>query len=213
MKKLLLSGLLLLGILADLSSQTADSDGEPRAVKEGDNSVNFYYGTNLLTTIYKRAASSTAENVKFKSLGPIGIVYEHLLTDVIGLGVEFGYSKTTVEYRDSYYNSSLLYQTNEIYEYQLTATTIRAMFRANFHFAKSEKFDAYGLISVGYRSTKFNFTSTNPYDNGSYDFNSLIPVGVKPGLGFRYFFIPNVGINLEIAAGTPLMCGGLSFKF
>lgn len=213
MKKIFLSGLLLLGMLTDLSSQTAARDDENRAVTEGDNTVNFYYGTNLLTTFYKRVASSTAVDFKTKSLGPIGLVYEHLITDLIGLGVEFGYSKTTIDYTDTYYNSSLFFQTNQTYEYKLTFTTIRAMIRANFHFAKSDKFDVYGLVSVGYRSTKFDYSTTNPYDTSTLTYNSLIPVGVKPGLGFRYFFIPNVGVNLEIAAGTPLICGGLSFKF
>lgn len=85
------------------------------------------------------------------------------------------------------------------------------MFRANFHFTNSEKFDAYGFVSAGYRGSSITFTSNDP--NAIKSSYSFIPFGLKPGVGFRYFFTDNIGINAEIAIGTPVMGGGLSFKF
>jgi hypothetical protein len=194
-----------------VAQQQQQPPARKRAIHEGENSINLYYGTNLLAGIYKSVAASTAENIKVRSMGPIGLVYEHMLTSVIGLGAELGYARTTLEYRDA----SVYYVNGQpvSYDYSLSFTTYRAMVRANFHFAESDKFDAYGLVSGGYRSTSFTYTTGNPYDNSRLNYKSIFPFGVKPGLGLRYFFTPNIGINLEMALGTPLLCGGLSFKF
>ena len=37
----------------------------------------------------------------------------------------------------------------------------------------------------------------------------IIPFGFKPGLGLRYFFTENFGLNVELALGTPLLGGGV----
>lgn len=213
MKKIISIFLLSILLTTTLRSQNSGND-DAAAVKEGDNTINLYYGTNLLGIVYKRLASADAINLQVKSIGPIGIVYEHLLSDVVGLGFEFGYSATKMDYEESnfYYNTNgqgYYYQDSYHWEFK----TMRIMARANFHFANSEKFDAYGLVSAGYRATYFKFTTTSPDWNARVTYNSPIPIGLKPGLGLRYFFVPNVGINLELAFGTPLLCGGLSFKF
>ena len=206
MKKTLL--FLLVCICLDPVLNAQSSDDSKRAVKEGDNTINVYYGTNVRSRFYKRVASATAENLEVKSFGPIGLVYEHMVSEIVGLGAEFGYSRTKLDYYDSYFVSG----STQNYIYTLDFTTIRAMLRANFHFADAEKFDAYALISIGYRRTTFRYSTTDPYDIGL-SYNSLIPVGMKPGIGLRYFFTKNIGLNMELAIGTPIACGGLSFKF
>jgi hypothetical protein len=202
---------LTLFLLTESVAQQQQASARKRAIHEGENSINLYYGTNLLAGIYKRVAATSAENIEVRSIGPIGLVYEHMLTSVIGLGVELGYARTTLDYHDT----EVYYVNGQpaSYNYSLNFTTYRAMVRANFHFAESDKFDAYGLVSGGYRSTSFNYVTNNPYDVGHLNYTSIFPFGVKPGLGLRYFFTPNIGINLEMAFGTPLLCGGLSVKF
>lgn len=184
------------------------------AIKKGDNSINLYYGTNLLSGIYKRVASSAAINMDVKAFGPIGLVYEHMISDIVGLGAELGYAQTSIVYHLEHetYNSATQQYDTDIYNYELKFSTARAMFRANFHFAQEEKFDAYALISAGYRITTFDLKTNDTY-NPRLTYRTLFPFGVKPGIGLRYFFNKNIGLHTEIALGTPLMCGGLSFKF
>ena len=200
-------------MLSGLRAQTIDN--KKSAVKEGDNTINIYYGTNLLSGIYKRLAVESAVDLRVRSLGPIGLVYEHMVSEVVGVGAELGYSQTNLDFHnyDTYYDSQTNQNYADTYNYNMQFTTMRAMFRANFHFADAEKFDAYALVSAGYRTTTFKYTTDNPYDDTHVNFRTLIPVGVKPGIGLRYFFTDNIGLNMEIALGTPLMCGGLSFKF
>jgi hypothetical protein len=191
------------------STVTTGKNLVSRAVKRGDNCVNFYYGNNLVNFLFRKEAGSAATEIKRSSVGPVGLVYEHLMSDGFGLGVEFGYSQSTLRYNDvPDFN-----QNKTKFEYRLYASTLRAMVRLNFHFAHSKKFDAYSLISAGYRHVVFSYTTNDPYIDIEPTFFSMSPIGVKPGLGFRYFFNNNIGLNLEIALGTPLLGGGLSLKF
>jgi opacity protein-like surface antigen len=183
---------------------------QEKAMVKGENSINIYYGVSLSKSLYTAVASSGAEDLKVSGIGPVGIMYEHMLSDVVGLGAEFGYSSLKVGWTIEDYNFST--GKTDLYTYEYKFSTIRAMVRANFHFLKVPNFDMYGLVSMGYRQTTFNFTTTDPYFTGS-SFKSPIPFGLKPGLGMRYFFTDNIGLNIEIAAGTPVMGGGLSLRF
>lgn len=204
MKKIITLFLLTLFGFGTYSAQ------EEGVMKKGNSSVNLYYGVNIFTGLYKNFLATNAIEAKYKQIGPMGIVYEYLVTDGIGIGAEFGYSGYSITFKETYSNSNGTVQT---YDWEYKWSTLRAMFRANFHFAKSDNFDAYGLVSAGYRQSKFSFTSNDP-GAGSFNQNfAFVPFGIKPGVGLRYFFTKNVGINLELAIGTPIICGGLSFKF
>lgn len=187
---------------------------DARAVPKGKNSVNIYYGYNVFTDIFRSLAKDNAVDLKVKSLGPVGLVYEHMMTDAVGLGVEAGYGSFSLsyDYTDTYYDANNNLVTG-VYEDKLTFTTIRAMVRLNIHFVKDENFDCYFLTSAGYRSSKMDFSTTNPNLSYQVTFNNPVNFGLKPGLGVRYFFNGAVGLHAEIALGTPVACAGLSFRF
>lgn len=193
---------------AQFSAKKPDS-GEPFA-KKGTSSVNVYYGVSVFNGIYKNVASASAQDIRYSSLGPVGLMYEYIIADNVGIGAELGYRTFKLQYDyDGFDNNFNNVKYTDTYQF----TSIRAMFRANFHFTHDEHFDAYGFVSAGYRSTTYKFTSTDPFFTGNSSFGGLIPFGVKPGIGIRYFFTENIGIHAEFALGTPLLAGGLSAKF
>jgi opacity protein-like surface antigen len=199
-------------ISTSMQSQSASrllGGGDPFA-EQGTSSVNLYYGMSLSTSIYKAVVSANASNTKYSGIGPIGIMYEYLVADNIGLGAEFGYTSFKVSYDYESFDSNLNTVT---YTDSWQFNTIRAMFRANFHFTHTENFDAYGFVSAGYRGTTFNFTTTDPNLQVNNSFKNLIPFGFKPGIGLRYFVTDNLGFNMEFALGNPLICGGISARF
>lgn len=204
MKKVL--SIILAGFIC-MNTATA----QDRAMSQGKSSVNVFYGVNLLTSFYKGLASSTASDVKVTGVGPVGIMYEYMVTDGVGLGAEVSYASTTLSYKeqDTDYSTGVV----STYDWKVKFATTRAFFRANFHFTKSEKFDAYALIAAGYRGSSFTIETNHPGGADDFKVGNFVPFGFKPGVGFRYFFTDNVGINLELAIGTPAMGGGLSFKF
>jgi hypothetical protein len=204
MKKIVLFSILAFFSLSEVKSQ----DNSESCVAEGNTIINAYYGLSVISSVYKSVIPKEVEGLKFSSIGPVGVVFEHLVTDVIGLGAEFGYRQINASYTEASSNGS-----GQNYTSSVQFTTIRAMFRANFHFSTSEKFDAYALVSAGYKNNKFTFSTNDPNNSGSLSFGGILPFGIKPGIGLRYFFTKNIGLNLEFAAGSPLMCGGLSLKF
>jgi outer membrane protein W len=197
-------------LLAASATQSIQAQDRERAVMKGDNSINVYYGVNLLRGFYKGLAQDAYQDFKITGMGPVGLVFEHMVTDGIGLGAELGYGSTTVAWKAT--NTDFFSGTTNTYDYKMKFSLVRAQVRANFHFARSSNFDAYFLLSAGYRGQNFTYESNDKTWTGA-TFKNPIMFGLKPGLGLRYFFTKNIGLNMEIALGTPMMCGGLSARF
>ena len=66
----------------------------------------------------------------------------------------------------------------------------------NFHFLESnDNLDAYFMVGAGYGNRSFKFESTDP-DYTDETIDGLIPVASRVGVGMRYFFTDNIGLNL-----------------
>lgn len=188
-----------------------------RCVTKGNNIINAYYGACIRNEpYYQRSYFDPSEvskiNIKktYSSIGPVGVVFEHLITDKVGLGAELGYRQINMSVSGQS-NDSIAGQvtTHPFFKQTCQITMIRAMLRANFHFANTKKFNAYTLVSAGFKHTQ----SSTAYHFLFFRNSTPLPFGVKLGMGFRYFFNKNIGLNIEIAAGTPVICGGLALKF
>jgi outer membrane protein W len=207
MFKKIISGVALAIFAACVQPSTASA----QAVEEGNILIDVYYGfPNLYGATFKRAYanSGTEENVKISSLGPIGLRGEYMVSDKIGLGLDIGFNNTKLTYTefDSFDNKD--------YEYDFKTQKIGAMVTFNFHFLESnDNLDAYFMVGAGYGNRSFTFESTDPnYSDETID--GLIPVASRVGVGMRYFFTDNIGMNLAIGFGQGgLVNGGLSLKF
>lgn len=197
MKKLLCAFLLI-----HLFHQTSRA----QSLQKGDNTINLYYGVSLSNAIIKAFASVDQLNLQTSSQGPVGLVYEYMLTNGIGLGAEFGYLKGEFSFQEQ------IPFTNQLYDYEFNYTSIRAQLRSNFHFIRRESFNAYALVSLGANSLKYTYVTNDPFYIPDIDL-SILALSFKTGLGLRYFFTQNIGLHLELALGAPVLCGGLSVKF
>src|SRR3990167_4391743 len=97
----------------------------------------------------------------------------------------------------------------------MVSEKIGAMVTFNYHFLESnDNLDAYFMVGAGYSNRSFKFTSTDPDYIEDEASGSLIPVASRVGVGMRYFFTDNIGLNLAIGFGQGgIINGGLSFKF
>lgn len=181
-----------------------------RALKKGDNCISIYYGTNTLRYIFKTGIGSEYSDLKVSSIGPVGLVYEHMVSDRRGIGAELGYSETVMDYQKQLASGT---PGTLPYNYRLESSTLRVMLRMNFHFLYSQKIDAYWLLAVGFRGVVFNYYTNDKGTLVEATPLALFPIGIKGGIGMKYFFTRNVGLNLELALGTPVLCGGLAVKF
>lgn len=204
-------------LVVALTAMAATNGASAQVFEEGNIGIDLYYGfPNLYTAVFKSAYanSGTEENVEINGLGPVGLRGEYMLSDKVGLGLDIGFNNTNITFEETYDeidgNGNLVQNT---YEYKYSTQKIGAMVTFNYHFVDNDNFDVYAVAGMGYGNRSFKFESTDP-DYTEEEINSLIPVASKIGLGMRYFFTDNIGLNLAIGLGQGGVANaGLSFKF
>jgi hypothetical protein len=224
MKNNLFLVLAMYWLLSNLNAQTImDSnfnsplaaDKTQKGIAKGKSAVYLYFGYNVLIEMYQSQIIAAGSRViGSTSSGPVGGVYEYMIGDAIGIGVEFGYSKIVLKYTtDKFVGSKKV----DGHDEQVTFTTFKYMARCNFHLLESKNTDLYGFFSLGYRPTQIDYVTNKTYFNGErlIRFNGIttMPIGFKAGTGIRHFFTKNIGIGAEFSIGTPIVSGGLNFRF
>jgi opacity protein-like surface antigen len=182
--------------------------------EKGNVVVDAFYGFPNLYTAYVRGVynnnvangTNTYTDVKIKSLGPLGITGEYLLSSKVGIGFEATYASTSVT--ANYYE----YQDGNTYAYTASINRMRILPRVNIHFGDNDKVDPYLALGMGYANLKASYETANPYQS-QVTYRSVIPVSYRMGFGVRYFFTDHVGAMVEFGFGGALLRGGLSVKF
>jgi opacity protein-like surface antigen len=100
-------------------------------------------------------------------------------------------------------------------EYNMRLTRHNFGIRALFHFGDNDDFDPYFGVRIG--MSKWTYTSNvdGADDLGLFDEtvfrNRVLPQAL---FGVRYFFLPFLGVNAEIAVGFPYyLSTGINFRF
>lgn len=181
--------------------------------KEKRQSINLYYGLSVYNIIsdYKLFGTDN-KNLKYKTVGPVGVLYEYMINDKVGLGAEINYYDHVATYERDGITGTGSQQKYVTYQYKDETKVIRALFRFSKHIFTTQTFNAYYFGGVGYRNFVTSYTSNNP-DVKNITVKSNWPIALKAGFGLRYYLYEDLGINFEIAAGTPIIGGGLSYKF
>ena len=198
MKKLLLglSLILSVGLSKNVNAQ---------ALEQGQSEIDVYYGgVSFGKALWLELGG---EDATAKFLGVMGLKYEYMVSDKMGVGAEFNYTDMQLDWSDTDSASGTKY------EYNIQRTVIRFMPRFNIHFGSSESFDGYFGVAAGYRSAKSTYSDNNP-NNTDESIASLNPMALRLALGGRYFFTDNIGLHMEFGiGGGMLLHGGLSIKF
>lgn len=188
-----------------------------QAVEQGSVIIDGFYGwpnltTGILQSFY--ADGTFTENVKVGSIGPLGGRFEYLLSDNLGIGVDFIYAMSSVSWTEDIeeynWDNDTYYTTT--YNYEVSNQRIRIVPNLKYHFSQSDNVDFYGVFGIGYKSSTLNFTSDDLDWNHSVGI-SLSPVAFRMAVGTRFFFTPNIGMNMELGIGSALATGGISVKF
>lgn len=175
-----------------------------------------YYGfPNLYTTVFKAAYanSGTEEDIKISGLGPVGFRGEYLIADKIGLGLDIGFNNTKISFKETFNETNSNGQIVEkTYTYDYKTSKLGVMLTFNYHFIDNDQVDFYGVFGVGYGNRNFSFESTNP-NFTSINQESLIPIASRIGIGVRYFFTDNIGLNVAAGFGQGgILNAGVSVK-
>jgi hypothetical protein len=189
-----------------------------QVLREGNFIVEPYLGfPNLYSAVFRAtyANSGSEQNVSIRGIGPIGLRGEYMITDQLGLGLDIGFNNSKISYDElvSEYNNATGITETKIYRYDFSTKKVGVIVNFNYHFIENEKIDFYGTFGAGYGRRTFDYTSTDQNYEPS-KITGLFPVASRIGIGVRYFFSPNIGVNLAAGVGQGgLLNGGLSFKF
>lgn len=189
-----------------------------QAVREGNLIIDPYYGgPNFGKTFFSavESANQGANNVETSGIGPAGLRIEYLLGDRLGLGIDAIYNSNNISFTakdtitDENGNDEI--QTNQ-YDYEMKR--LRVHVRLNWHFnITNPDLDGYFGVGAGtnnrFRNTYQNGTKT---DDDNLSNLTLFPVSARLCLGTRYYFTDNLGLNLELGLGGPVVSGGLSLR-
>ena len=191
---------------------------------QGSIIVDPYYGfPNFGKSFYESIEnSSSTSNYKASGIGPAGIRAEYMVSDKIGVGLDFIYNSNRFSYTNTQYDTTW----TDVSTYTVATTTdnaerlmqrIRLQARFNFHFDISNpNLDGYFGIGVGtnnrFRKYWVNGVEVNDSFSSTLSNLTLIPVSLRICAGLRYYFNPNVGVNMEMGLGGPLISAGVSIK-
>jgi len=176
-------------------------------VEQGNIIIEPYYGFSLSNAYLKSLETNSVYDVSSKTtnIGPFGFRGEFLVSDLIGVGVDINYRKST--FTGEYTSNS------NVYSDTYTVTQTRLMARMNFHFIHDGSIDFYSGLGIGYKMSPREFSSTDPYATPeSYD--AILPIAFRMSAGFRYFFIDNLGVGAEVGIGGGSFANiGITAKF
>jgi outer membrane protein W len=199
---------LAIGLMATMGfNNTASAQ-----VEQGNFMIDAYYGyPNLGKSFVDLFVSDNGiSGTTLSAVGPCGVRAEYMLADNFGLGVDFIYNSAALSGTvDSLNADNTVFRT---YDAKIYFRRYRVQLRANYHFVQTDQLDSYVGFGAGTNIRTLGITSDYPNFKDSSFTGAIIPVSVRLALGMRYFFTDNIGMNLELGIGGPIISGGLSIK-
>ena len=136
-----------------LTAQTVQST-LIKCVKKGTFSLNGFYGG---TYLFDEAMNKRQYMNDLKYRNNIGINCEYMINKIVGLGLEYTYTRSSFnEYLYDYGWCGTPPLGEPIITLKSTHNLIkqRALIKVNFHFATSKYFDAYTTLGLGYKNVR-----------------------------------------------------------
>ncbi len=178
-----------------------------QAVTKGDIIVDGYIGGPQL--ISRISSSVDGYELKSRGFGPFGGRVEYMVTETSSIGVESNYASTklTATYDDNI----------DSYKQTTSINRFRIFPRYAIHFG-SNKVDVFYHVGLGIAlwsvNSEINDPSSTVAEDQKFTSSSSGPViAFRTGIGARYFFTKNLGINADFGLGGALFTLGLSGKF
>jgi opacity protein-like surface antigen len=211
MKRGIFAAIAAFGILFGSQSQAVAQ------VEQGSILIDPYVGAPTWNIWWKSVIDVTQTG--YKTLGsPVsfGGRFEYMVADNFGVGLDGNYAISGFSYEASNPDDTtgLGLQTLDY-----KANRFRIMVRLNYHFVQTEALDVYFGVGVGYRNIKrtIAYDGVDWTDNSSFSLLTStvsFPLAFRLALGMRYYFIPNLGVHLELgSSGGGAIQGGIAVKF
>jgi hypothetical protein len=211
-----LKALLVLGLVLGCVSLTSTVNAQP--VKRFNTITYAYYGwPNLMTLLFRGVVNNIPEasGVRVGGVGPVGNHTQFMVSNHVGLGLDFCFGRTSLAYTETTTDS--LGQTRT-YDYELINNRPRILARIDVHMGNAKAVDPYFAFGLGYLGSSIKFNTNDPaFDYEDYDINQLalkLPfIAYRAAFGLKVYFVKFMGAGFEMGLGGPLVTFGLVGKF
>ncbi len=183
-----------------------------QALSEGSVCIDLYSGfPNILNTVLKTNLQAVDLNneLTLSSVPTVGLRAGYMVSERISAGIDVNYSSLGIGYNDP----------GTGFDYDVDFTRLRLLARFEIHFPQNETFDLYLPLAAGYHSLNITLNSNDPDTEEQLDdINSVLnlfnsPYAFRIGIGGRYYFTDNIGLNMEFGiGGGPLVEGGIAIR-
>jgi opacity protein-like surface antigen len=208
----------LLILITVQNSLHAQNDKSTNCVKKGNFIFDAFYGYPYLFGQYVKQAinQNSVNDIAVTNFNHVGGKCEYMITDMIGLGLEYTYATVHAKYSEtnSVYQNGIY--VNQINNYTASITKQRILAKFNIHFATSKHLDPYATAGIGFKQSivkSDNINDQQDVHDLNNSFLNIFPVSFRLGAGLRYYFIENLGVCVEAGIGGPIIQGGITGKF
>ena len=214
-----------LGVL----SQNLDEDEIEPKLKKDNIVVDVYTGYPMWGAYHTKeyARSQNASNISTKGIPDVGVKGEIMLTSIFSFTADalfnfWGGSWNTHETIEVFDDPTQPAVNEDVfYNYDYSVSRFRFQIGINYHMddITVENIDLYGGVSIGTNRIWERLT-TNDQNFKLEDHNYFVltdspliesPISLRARIGGRYFFTPNMAVNLELNVGGPTIAMGLSY--
>lgn len=168
------------------------------AVHKGNVNITFGYGAPSIVRAFLKLRT-TRDQITVAGSGPYIFKAEYMLTHRLGISLNGAYSQSKVFWFDVGYDT--VKQIYRDFEFGIRGYELSGTLRANYHYIKHRKLDAYAGVGFGYGL--FNMRSYTLAHTTRFEIKYDIPkpLSLEATTGLRYFPIKNLGIYTEVGLG------------
>ena len=153
--------------------------------------------------------NSVYDNYSPKGMGPLHFKGEIGLSKMIAMGLSINYESYGGKWTKTYFVQAN--NRDEVFNENLTITSLSVMPRFSFHFAATNQIDPYFGVAAGYKSTIYKFHSD--YSNALDEYaKGNFPIGLETTVGLRIYFSDSFGMYMEMGLAKSLVQGGIAIK-
>lgn len=182
-------------------------------LQSGDILVDPYLGFPNMNVLFDQRGETFEGSKHNRAFGPSGIRSELMLSDKVGIGLDFIYTSSKKFKVKQVYDDDL----NKFFLYEVIEKRkkIRLQLRMNYHFYNEDGLDCYVGIGAGNNWKRYQVISDVPRELSAQvedpDF-FYFPMSMRLCGGTRYFIQEDLAIQCEVGLGGPLISLGLCFR-
>lgn len=214
--------LILFSLFSMNTSQAKPKKKRKACVKQENAIITVGYGAPSIVRAFLKY-KTTRDQIEVAGSGPYIFKTEFMITDRFGISTNLSYSRSRIFWYDTGYDT--ISQSYRKFEFGIKAYEISGTVRANYHYYKHPKLDAY--VGAGFGYGVFNMESYTLAHTTQFKIKYEIPdpLSLEATIGLRYFPLKNLGIYTEVGIGKSwilyekyflpeaLIQAGLVFKF